>query len=37
MGKRKQHMVKGYLKKVPGQRKQVRVKPHMQKNPKKGR
>ncbi len=35
MAKRKEHMVRGYLKKVPGKRKQTRVAPHRQKNPKK--
>lgn len=34
MAKRKEHMVKGHLKKVPGQRAKVRIKPHRQKNPK---
>lgn len=33
----KKHRVKGYLRKVKGKRKQVRVKPHMAKNPKKKR
>ena len=31
----KKHRVKGYLRKVPGSRKKVRVKGHLAKNPKK--
>jgi len=35
MPKAKQHMVKGFLRKVPGKRKKVRIKPQLRKNPKK--
>ncbi len=35
MPKRKQTRVKGFLRKIPGQRKKVRIKPQLRKLPKK--
>jgi len=35
MPKRKQHKVKGFLRKVPGKSKKKRIKPQLRKNPKK--
>lgn len=33
MAKRKMNRVKGFLRKVPGKRKKIRIKPQLRKNP----